>query len=222
MPKKKFKKTGRKSKYKPQFAADVGWMVVECGFVTKRGRIDWPKIAKIWKVSDSLIRRWLNRTDADYYKPQFAEAVALAIEAIRAGRIEKGLAEVAEPHEVVKKYREVKKTKLKPPPKSWNKDQLLSFARIRLGKKYSSNLTVHDLRLKIEVECEKQSGGKLVTVREVVTRELDVAAAKLVRMHTGPPEKRWTDKKEIEVKQKSLAETVADMMKDEETSGQSV
>lgn len=217
---KKTKKKGRQSKYRPQFAADIGWMVVECGFVTKRGRIAWPKIAKIWKISVSLIKRWLNRTDADYYKPEFAEAVALAIEAIRAGRIEKGLAEVAEPHIVVKRFREVKKSRLRPPPKSWNKKQMLSFARIRLGKKYSPNLTNHDLRLKIEVECEKQSVGKLETVKEVVTREVDVAAAKLIRMHTGPPEKRWTDKQQLEIQHKSFAEALSDAKKKSEQDGQ--
>ncbi|MHC4538660.1 MAG: hypothetical protein ACYTEK_22810 [Planctomycetota bacterium] len=82
-------KGGRQSKYNRRFAKNVHWMIVECGLVNSRGQIAWKKIAKIWGVSESLIRRWLNPLDGDYYKADFAASVNQAVEALDLGSLKR-------------------------------------------------------------------------------------------------------------------------------------
>lgn len=72
------------SKYSNRFAKDIYWLVVECGLINSRNQIAWTKIAKIWDVHNSLIRRWLNPKDRDYYKPEFTKQVRKAQSVINA------------------------------------------------------------------------------------------------------------------------------------------
>lgn len=85
-------KGGRQSKYKEHFAKDFCWLIVECQLFDGRGKIAWSKIAKIWGVHNSLVRRWLNPKDSDYYRPELTKQVRKAQATIKADMEKKVMA----------------------------------------------------------------------------------------------------------------------------------
>jgi len=97
-------KGGRLSKYKKRFAEEFCWLVAECQLFDDRGKIAWSKIAKIWGVHNSLIRRWLNSKDGDYYRPELAKQVHKAQAIIKVNM---------EKIEMAAKKKKVKKTSAK-------------------------------------------------------------------------------------------------------------
>jgi len=177
-------------KWSEEFPARIRFLICECGLINKRGDVDYKRIAKVLGVSVQGLRRWKNPLD-DYYKPALAEAVAAAVAELDAGHIHRGLIDLAKPHVVVKRTRALKSTGIKPPPKSWSKNDLLTFARIKLGIELDPDLSKIEIRLRIEGACEKTGAEKLVTVREERTTEVDVGAAKYVLSNIGDKDKRW-------------------------------
>jgi len=193
-------------KYDPSFPGLIKKLIVELGAINNRGEPSWSKIAEVLGVTNETILQW-RKESGPYYHEEFAQACVEAIEAVDTSEVQRGLINVAKPHIVVKRIQELKRTGIKPPPKSWRKADVLAFARIRLGIKLDPELSLVEMRLKIEAECEKGGSEKLVTVREERTEGVvDVTAAKLVKANIGPKNKRWREKIEQVITDEKLSE----------------
>lgn len=193
-------------KYQASFAKLVKILIIEMGAVNSRGEPAWGDIAEVLGVTNKTILEWRKKS-GPYYQEEFADACDEAIEAADAGKVKRGLINVAGPHVVVKRIRELRRTGIKPPPKSWRKADVLAFARIRLDMELDPELSLVELRLRIEAECEKGGAEKLVTVREERTAGVvDVTAAKLVMANIGPKNRRWRDKIEQVITDEKLSE----------------
>jgi len=190
-------KGGRQSKYKKRFAEDIYWMVVECGLVNTRGQIAWNKIAKIWGVSESLIRRWLNRLDGDYYKADFAAAVKQAIEALDLGGIKRDTITAAGRHIKHRRIRELVAHGPKPPRSSYTKAILVRYAAEVL--KPPLTLDVRRTKAELLYEIEQAIEGQTTQKMEVVRTESqevygEPSARAVVLANLGPENERWMAK----------------------------
>lgn len=180
-------------KYHASYPAKVRMLIVEMGVVNERGDVKWGTIAKLLGVTNKTILQWRKKS-GKYYHEEFAKACFEGIGALDSNDIKRGLINISKPHKVVKRVRVLKQTGVKPPPKSWRKSDVLAFARIRLGIEIDPELSLPEIRLQIEAECESRAGEKLVVVREEETKELNVAAAKMTAANVGPEDERWMPK----------------------------
>jgi hypothetical protein len=210
-------KQRRSSKYRKEFAEQIGWMVTNCGMVNNRGQIAWTKIGRIWKVSTSLIRRWLNRLDGDYYKADFAAAVKQAIESLDLGKVKRDAITAAGKHIRHKRIREMVARGPKPPRSNYTKPLLVRYAAevLKPPLKLDVNRTRVELLFEIERAVEAQTTQKMEVVRTESQEVLGESAARaLVLANMGPKDERWTDKQEHIMADEALTDADCENLRD--------
>jgi hypothetical protein len=188
--KSKVNKRKQKARYSAALVERMKLIVTELQAVSTTGKIAWPKVAKVLGISQATLYGWKNPL-SDLYRQDFARACAELVEDVEAGRIKRGLIEMAKPHTTVEATRVLKEFGPKPPPRSWTKKALVMFARLKLGMELEEQMGKGELFLTIEAECDARRTEKMVTVRERRKREVDTKAASIVLPNIGPPETRW-------------------------------
>ena len=203
------------SLYTPKLAEKAKMIILECQLIKSDGKLHYTKLATLLEIPSATFSRW-RKENSKYYKPRFVKALASAheelLEGLQSGRIKQAMIKRALPYMRVKRTKERMVKGPKMPAMSAMDKKALLLSAIKLGLKVDKTMTCGVLKIKIAEEIVKQTKEVLVTTKQEEERmHGDVAAARLVLPNIGPKEKRWSDKQELEVVGKSLADIAAIM-----------
>lgn len=183
-------------------------LVVEMGAVNNRGEIAWTKVARAMGLSAETLRRW--RTESSgYYQPDFAAMVDDVVPLVESGQVKRAFIDRAKPHAVVKITRELRTQGPKRPPESMRKALLIRYAAEVLHLELDESLKKDELLYEIDRAIAAQTTQELVVTKRETQRSMgDNTAGTLVAANYGPPEERWRQKTETDVK---VPATLADI-----------
>jgi hypothetical protein len=184
-------------------------MVTNCGMVNNRGQIAWTKIGRIWKVSTSLIRRWLNRLDGDYYKADFAAAVEQATEALDLGKVKRDAITAAGRHFRHKTVREIVVKSPMRPRAVYGKKELVIYAAAMLKPplRLDPRSTKPAMLLQIDIAIKEQTTRNLQKVRTESQECMGEGSARaLVVANVGPEDDRWVEKTQVNVVEQAMTD----------------